>query len=76
MAEGSKITPQDLELVSQHAKYESRKLKEALEGVEKDLIERAISKNKGNLTKVAEELGISRPTLYELMERLGIDRGK
>jgi two-component system NtrC family response regulator len=76
MAEGSKMTPQDLELDSQHAKYESHKLKEALEGVEKDLIEKAISKNKGNLTKAAEELGVSRPTLYELMERLGIDRGK
>jgi two-component system NtrC family response regulator len=74
MAEGSKITPQDLELVSPYAKYEGHGLKEAREGLEKDLIERAIAKNKGNLTKVAEELGVARPTLYELMEKLGIKR--
>ena len=72
MAEGSKISPQDLELVYKPAKYEGRKLKDAMEGLEKDLIERALSKNKGNITKAAEELGVSRPTLYELMERLGI----
>jgi two-component system NtrC family response regulator len=76
MAEGSKITPQDLELVSQYAKYEGHRLKEAREGLEKDLIERAILKNKGNLTKAAEELGVARPTLYELMEKLGISKGK
>jgi two-component system NtrC family response regulator len=74
MAEGSKITPQDLELVSQYAKYEGHGLKEAREGLERDLIEKAISKNKGNLTKAAEELGVSRPTLYELMGKLGIKK--
>jgi two-component system NtrC family response regulator len=74
MAEGSKITPQDLELVSQYAKYEGHVLKEAREGLEKDLIEKAISRNKGNLTKAAEELGIARPTLYELMEKVGIKK--
>jgi two-component system NtrC family response regulator len=76
MTEGSKITPQDLELVSQHAKYGSHGLKEAREGLERDLIERAISKTKGNLTKAAEELRVARPTLYELMEKLGINKGK
>ncbi len=74
MAEGSKITPQDLELLPQYAKYEGHGLKEAREGLERDLIEKAISRNKGNLTKSAEELGVSRPTLYELMEKLGIKK--
>jgi two-component system NtrC family response regulator len=74
MAEGSKITPENLELASQYTKLGGKGLKEAREGLEKDLIKRAISKNKGNITKTAEELGVSRPTLYELMEKLGIKR--
>jgi two-component system, NtrC family, response regulator len=74
MAEGSKMTPQDLELVSQHARYEGRGLKEARKGLEKDIILRTLSKNKGNITKTAEELGVSRPTLYELMGKLGIKK--
>ena len=74
MAEGQKVTPMDLELTSPYVKYERQGLKEAREGLEKDLIRRALAKNKGNITKVAEELGVSRPTLYELMEKLGINK--
>ena len=75
MAEGSKLTPQDLELVSPFAKYEGRGLREAREELEKDFILKSLAKNKGNMTKAAEELGISRPTLYELMDKLRIERG-
>jgi len=35
------------------------------------LLAKALSGNKGNLTKTATELGISRPTLYDLMEKFG-----
>jgi two-component system NtrC family response regulator len=76
MAEGTKLTPPDLELVSPYAKYEGGGLREAREALEKDLIERALAKNKGNISKAAEELGISRPTLYELMEKLGMKKGE
>ena len=34
----------------------------------------ALARNQDNMTRAAEELGISRPTLYELMEKLGIRR--
>jgi two-component system NtrC family response regulator len=74
MAEGSKITPVDLELDSLHAKHESRGLKEAREEVERDLIQKALTENKGNLSRTAAQLGVSRPTLYELMEKLGIGK--
>jgi two-component system NtrC family response regulator len=78
MTEGSRITPMDLELASSYAKYEyqGKDLKEARDAMERDLIRRAISRNKGNLTKTAEELGLSRPTLYELMEKLGIAKNR
>jgi len=76
MAEGSRITPEGLELVSPYKKYEGQGLREAREALERDLIERAITKNKGNITQAAAELGLSRPTLYELMDKLGIGREK
>jgi two-component system NtrC family response regulator len=74
MAEGAKVTPVDLELTSAYMKYVGKGLKEAREALEKDLIEKSLAKNKWNITQVAEELRVSRPTLYELMEKLGIER--
>jgi two-component system NtrC family response regulator len=74
MAEGTKVTPADLELTSQNAKYEGRGLREAREAFEKDLVRRALARNEGNLTRTASQLCISRPTLYELMDKLGIER--
>ena len=76
MAEGTRVTPEDLELVSPFKKYEGQGLREAREGLERDFIQRAISRNKGNITQAAEELGVSRPTLYELMEKLEIAKEK
>jgi two-component system NtrC family response regulator len=74
MAEGNKITPADLELGSQTMRDEYMNLKGAREALEKEMILKALSKNKDNVTRAAEALGISRPTLYELMEKLEIDR--
>ena len=76
MAEGTRVTPEDLELVSPFKRYEGQGLREAREGLERDFIQRAISRHKGNITQAAEELGVSRPTLYELMEKLGIGKEK
>ena len=74
MAEGQKVTHDDLEFHSPYEKYEGKGLKGAREALEKDMIQRALSRSKGNMTKAAEELGVSRPTLYELMEKLGISK--
>jgi len=74
MAEGAKVTPGNLELTSPYAKYEGLGLREAREVLEKDLIQQALARNKGNVTKAASELRISRPTLYELMEKLAIEK--
>jgi two-component system, NtrC family, response regulator len=76
MAEGLRLTPMDMELASSHAKYEGRGLKEARDALEKDLIKRAITRNRDNLTKAAEELEVSRPALYEMMGKLGIAKEK
>jgi two-component system NtrC family response regulator len=74
MAEGKKITPTDLELDSSFVEYKGLGLKGAREALERDFIQRALARCRGNMTRVAEELGISRPTLYELMEKLKIAR--
>jgi two-component system NtrC family response regulator len=74
MANGKKVTPADLELTSPFAKYEGQGLKEAREALERDMIQRTLTRNKGNLTQSASVLGISRPSLYDLMDKLGIER--
>lgn len=47
-------------------------LKEARESVERDMLVAAMEKHEGNIAKAAESLGISRPTLYDLMKKHGI----
>ena len=74
MAEGPRVTPADLELSFPDTTYNGIGLKEAREALEKNLIKRALSKSNGNITRAAGELGVSRPTLYELMDKLGIER--
>ena len=74
MSEGRKLTPEDLEMTAPRARYETMGLKEARETLEKELILKSLARNSGNLTKAATELGISRPTLYDLMEKFGIPK--
>jgi two-component system NtrC family response regulator len=38
------------------------------------MINNALRKHNGKIAPTAAELGVSRPTLYELMEKLGIQR--
>ena len=49
-------------------------LKEARESLEREMVQGALRKHGGKVTSAALELGVSRPTLYELMEKLGIVR--
>jgi two-component system NtrC family response regulator len=74
MVEGRQVTQQDLSLEGPYAEYEAMGLNKAREAVERDLIERALARNRGNLTKCADELQIARSSLYELIEKLGISR--
>jgi two-component system NtrC family response regulator len=78
MAEGLKIIPADLDMEEvapiPRQKYENLGLKEAREALEKEMLFKAFARNKDNLTKVANELGISRPTLYDMMEKYGIPK--
>lgn len=44
-------------------------LKEARKRVEIEIIESAIERHNGNIKKASEELGVSRPTLYDLLDK-------
>jgi len=74
MADSRRITEKDLELSTGIGFSSSTTLKEARENVEREMVQRALKRNLGRISSAAVELGISRPTLYELMERLGISR--
>jgi two-component system, NtrC family, response regulator len=74
MAEGRQITAQDLELSSAEEKPAGGTLKEAREAVEREMIEQTLRRNNGNVSAAAADLGVSRPTFYELMEKLSIKR--
>ncbi len=74
MAEGRKVSPADLELETPKGKFEGLSLREAREALEKEMVLRVLTKHNDNITRASDELGISRPTLYELMEKLGIGR--
>ncbi len=71
MHEGNSIHPEDLELVDTGPK-EAKSLKSAREELERGMVIDALRRNQGKISHAAGELGVSRPTLYELMEKLGI----
>ena len=48
------------------------KLREARLRVEKELLLLAVKKHQGNVVAMAAELGVSRPTLYDLMKKHGL----
>jgi two-component system NtrC family response regulator len=51
-----------------------RTLKDAREALEREFVSRALARHNGNISQAALELGISRPTMYELMDRIGIKK--
>lgn len=77
MAEGVSVKPTDLELAGAAALSVGsmrRGLKDAREELEREMIEEALRRHDGKISPAAADLGISRPTFYELLERLGIRR--
>lgn len=74
MARGSEITPEDLELSSDWGAEDSLDLRTVRQAAEERAVQRALAYSDGNISRAAEILGITRPTLYELMRRLGVER--
>lgn len=78
MSEGDYIEPQALGLAETASErreireYESLTLKDARKKLDIDLIESSLDRNKGNIKNAAKELGISRPTLYDMISKYGL----
>lgn len=73
MAEGSRITPHDLELESTEP-APGPSLKEAREDLEREMVHGALRRHGGKISPAALELGISRPTLYDLMDKYAVQK--
>jgi two-component system NtrC family response regulator len=74
LAEGPFISPKEvgLEEIAPAPVISTTTLKEAKEEMERELLSNALKENNGNISKTARALGISRPTLYDLMNRYGL----
>ena len=71
LAEGKQITDVDLGFVEQAEKL-SLSIKEGRERVERELIQKALNLHDNNVSHAAEALGISRPSLYSMIKKLGL----
>ncbi len=74
MADGSQVTAEDLGLVAPPGEQgdASLDLRTVRDEAEKKAVIAALARSNGNVLKAAELLGVSRPTLYDLMHRLGL----
>jgi len=74
LADGPTIGPEELELEvpDGNGGTAASTLKEAKEALEREILANALRENNGNISKTAKALGISRPTLYDLMARYGL----
>lgn len=72
MAEGKVVTPEDLQLAQGEEEVKLPTLREAREDAERRLVMDVLAATEGNVSKTAKLLGVSRPTLYDLMKNLGL----
>ena len=74
MADGNQVSLEDLELpgLEDAAEQEPFNLREVRERAESQAILRALARTDGNVSKTSELLGVTRPTLYNLMKKYAI----
>ena len=74
MADGQGIGATDIGISPEAQDQEAMQLnlRQVRDEAEKQAVLRALGRVNGNLSKAADLLGISRPTLYELIHRFGL----
>jgi two-component system NtrC family response regulator len=72
MADGGTLNASDFGLAANDNDDGIRTLREVRDDAEKNLVIRVLSRVNGNMSRAAELLGISRPTLYDLLNRFGL----
>ncbi|MBI2399589.1 MAG: PEP-CTERM-box response regulator transcription factor [Deltaproteobacteria bacterium] len=68
-AEGSLVRPSDLGFGPADETGQNLDLKKAKEDLELKFVQMAIIKHNGNISKAAEELGLSRPTVHHIIKK-------
>jgi two-component system NtrC family response regulator len=70
MADGKLVTAEDLDLDdAEGSEAEALNLKSAREQADRKMIRHALARSEGNISNTAKLLGISRPTLYDLLKQ-------
>jgi two-component system, NtrC family, response regulator len=72
MADGNTLTAVDIGLEVTGSELASLDLRSIREEAERKAILAALSRSNGNVVRAAELLGVSRPTLYDLMHKFGL----
>ena len=72
MADGRLVDAADLELASRETDTQDLDLRGARQKAERQVLQKAIARSNGTLATAAKLLGVSRPTLYTLMEAHGM----
>jgi two-component system, NtrC family, response regulator len=75
MTDGALVSAADLDLSTSEDEMKSLDIRSARSRAEREVIQLAMAQAGSNLSKAAKLLGISRPTLYDLMQQhqLGLD---
>ncbi len=73
MAEGRQVTAEDMGLDAPENSPMSLNLREVRDAAERNAIRQAMVHTSGNISRAAAALGVSRPTLYDLLERHHVD---
>jgi two-component system, NtrC family, response regulator len=73
MGEGGTVDGGDLELPCCE-ETPVKTLKEAREKLERDFLYEALTANNWNLARTAEKIGVTRPTLYDLIKKYKLER--
>lgn len=72
MATGSVIGAEDMELAPSQMESMPLNLRQVRDNAEKEAIERALALYDGNVSQAAEVLGVSRPTMYDLVKKYNL----
>jgi two-component system NtrC family response regulator len=72
MADGPTLSAQDFGLEPAASEPDLFSLRRVRDHAERDAVTRVLGRVNGNISRAAELLGISRPTLYDLMEKYGL----
>ena len=74
MADGTMVSASDLDLAADIAQsdYAPLNLKAAREEADRTTVRHALARTDGNISRTARLLGISRPTLYDLIKQHGL----